>query len=87
MFDPSRIRFTVLGARQRHCGDRAATDKNLATLLAEAMIDLRRQRGEATRDALRYCGFTDDELDRLSDRALNAAATAWHGNHYFEPAA
>lgn len=87
MFDPSRFRFAVSHRRQAITDDPATRDRDLAGLLAEAMVGLRLERGDASRAALRECGFTDAELNRLGDTAQDLAASDWHSHNYLEPAA
>lgn len=98
MFDVQSIRYHILIARQIVTQLRAPSpaavadaekrrDDRLATLLAESMIHLRRERSAATRDNLKALGFTADELTRLEERAKDAAALAWERHSFVEAAA
>lgn len=81
MFDPSYTRYGVLQARA--LPDEAKRNDQLIGLMAAAMTEIRLGRacdGNVTRADLKHCGFTDDELTRLGDPALNIAAASWHGN-------
>lgn len=86
-FDPTATRARLVEFRERHAADPATRDDRIATELSIAMLALRQERGAATASALDDCGFTADELSRLSSRARDAAAKEWHRKSMLEPAA
>lgn len=86
-FDPTATRARLVAFRKRHAEGTAARDEKIATEMAIAMVALRQERGTATAHALDDCGFTRDELARLSGRARDAAAAEWHRKSMLEPAA
>ncbi len=84
MFPADRIRFHLIAARKRPEG--AARDVETVRLLADAMIEERRQSGAATEQALidRH-GFTADELARHRTAATDLATSRFVGAGELDP--
>lgn len=86
-FDPSATRARLAQFRERYADDRKTLDEKTATELSLSLVALRQERGAATVEGLKECGFVQDELDRLSARATESAARRWHGDNLVEAAA
>lgn len=86
-FDPSATKARLAELRERHADDQKTLNEKTATELSLCLVDLRQERGAATVGDLKDCGFTQDELDRLSARATESASRTWHGRNLVEAAA
>lgn len=86
MLTVDHVRFHLLRARAEP--ETPGRDRELVLLMADALIEERRNTGAGTAQALRdRYGFTQAELDRHATQALDEATRRFVGGNLVDPVA